>query len=70
MNGTKKAPGSAATLTGAAGRKSGETAPMSHSTTPPTNRQAIYRSLRAIAFELNRVAALIQIAESEVGGDD
>lgn len=40
-----------------------------HSTTPPAQSQAIYKSLRAIAFEVNRIAAIIQLAGLETGDD-
>ena len=40
-----------------------------HFTTSPAQRQAIYKSLLAIAFEVNRIASIILFAGAETDAD-
>lgn len=61
--------GGTPTGTGQEKRQGVAAVPHLYFTTPPAQRQAIYKSLRAIAFEVNRIAAIIQLAELETGDD-
>lgn len=70
MREKENVPAGGGTPTGTKEKRQGVAAvPHLYSTTPPAQRQAIYKSLRAIAFEVNRIAAIIQLAGLETGDD-